>query len=504
MTPQWVIGGLEQRYCRKNPDYFRGCFASLDKLAQQVNPLFRVVLEAEVKKNQPVILATKTLRVVQNTEPIEIIFNQQLREFWKAERLRYEAVNRLIPIDVAPEIEELSTKLLAMRAPLLPYEVARVVNTAQAYTYDPQSQYTPTFRYNAMPVPIPRPGPGFRFVSAPKGWVVSQVLRPSSAYEQGVKRGDFLISVDGRPVAGLDKDTVVGLLEKNENQPVQLSVLREGQTLHFALTTKMYTHNEYILKTYEVKGQKFGYLGIETTNNTAVAIYCNHIAQELMKFEKEVRGLILDVRGVSITDSPEMAACLAGYFVGSKQYIFASKSLSDATQFHKALSSTKKVFWKPLVILQDEETEGAMELLSGSLKDLGRAFVVGETTIGNGTEPAVSTIHRVDRFETAYVQYLPSGESHHNVGVTPNIKVFRAETPNEFESTALRYYELGVAQVIPGKVAPLAALPSVDLVSIDCLKQQDVKRQYYALPPQSQDKDLQLLTGLNALYCSQR
>lgn len=502
LTPLWVMGALDQQFCLRNPDYFRGCFAGLDSLAQQVNPNYRLALENEVK-NQPVILATKTLRVVQAAAPVVREFLQQERDFWKAERTRYEAVSRLVPSEVAPEIQEIATWLMAQRDPLLPFEVARVINAARTYSYDPQSHYAPTFRYDARPVPIQRPEPGIKLVRTPKGWIVSRVLRPSSAYESGIQRGDILKSIDGKAITDLSYDDVVHLLEKKEGANIKVIIARENQTVELKLSTKMATQVEFILKNYEVKGQKFGYIGLETVDKTPIAVYCNHVAKELLKFERETRGLILDVRGLSVVDSFEITSCLAGYFLGSKQYLYTTKNIFLPTQIYKTPTSTKKVFWKPLVILQDEDTEGAIELLSGSLKQLGRAFVVGETSKGNGTETITSTIHRVDHFETSYVLYLPSGDSHHNVGVTPNIKVGRAETANELELTALRYSDIGVAQVIPGKIAPLATANQVDLVSSDCLKQQNVKGQYQALPLMSQDKDLQLLTGLSALYCTQ-
>ncbi|CCO07280.1 S41 family peptidase [Desulforamulus hydrothermalis] len=207
---------------------------------------------------------------------------------------------------------------------------------------------------------------------------IVRVLTGTPAEAAGLQKGDVILAVDGQDVAGKEIYDIVSMLRGEKGTHVNLTVKRDGQS---EITVSI-TRNTVNLPTVrsEMLSHGIGYLAIESFGMETGAEF----AEALIKLQQSgSRSLIIDLRnnGGGYVDA---AAEIASYLLGKDKTVFVTVDRAKHRDaFITELDSLIEEM--PLVVLVNEQTASAAEILAGALQDYQTAVLVGTPTYGKGT-----------------------------------------------------------------------------------------------------------------------
>lgn len=228
------------------------------------------------------------------------------------------------------------------------------------------------------------------------GFTVMKIVEGSPAAKLKVlKEKDRIVAVDGEPVVGMDIIDAVGLIRGTEGTPVTLTIIRqvkEGEEVKEEKLDVTLVRGEVVLKEarYEEWVEPFGdgvisYLRLFTFYEDPDSSSAKDLRRVLKRMQEEHRvlGVVLDLRsnaGGLLTEAVE----LTGLFI-TKGVVVSIKDASGRVQ-HLRDTDGEMLWGGPLVILVDRGSASAAEIVAQTLKDYGRALIVGdETTYGKGS-----------------------------------------------------------------------------------------------------------------------
>jgi carboxyl-terminal processing protease len=214
------------------------------------------------------------------------------------------------------------------------------------------------------------------------GKVVTEVREPlpgSPAFRAGLRPGDVISAVNGRPTVNMDSTQVADLLRGPEGTRVSVSVLREGIThpLSFELTrqriTPLSVDSAFMIR------PGVAYIHIQTFNevtNDQLSAALNQLDQNNFK------GLILDLRG-NLGGLLQEAVEVASHFLRTNQLVVYHYGRNSAMHRYYVIQGEQGPEY-PMIVLIDANTASAAEIVAGALQDHDRALVVGERSFGKG------------------------------------------------------------------------------------------------------------------------
>ncbi len=313
-------------------------------------------------------------------------------------------------------------------------------------------------------------------------YAIRKILAGSAADRAGLKRGDILLEIDGKPVHPLLQARVMEMLKGDEGTKVTLLVSRDGEIMR-----KKLERTEIVvstLTTQVIEGIKpIAVIGL----NKFAKGSCDKMKEALEVVNKaHVRGLLFDLR-----DNPggqmEEAACIASLFVGGDKKIFDIRYLDPSKKAEEYFGGEPKIFDKPVAVLINAGSASAAEIVAGALRDLNRAILVGERTFGKGSfqEGEYWTQNKkIALFETKGFYYLPSGRSPQMKGLAPDVAV-------NFDQISVDREE---DQFVNPLLAPERHVRSLKTLisSKDCLDTDDG----------AANEDVQLKKARQILFCS--
>lgn len=276
----------------------------------------------------------------------------------------------------------------------------------------------------AGPAPELTPESSFR----ERNFQYIEVISPiegTPAYRAGISAGDFIISVEDQTTKGLNTDEVADLLRGTPGTGVTFRIRRRGGIEFDKTLTRAVIEVPTIR--YDMIKRDIGYLRIiQWTPYTD-----DRIREALNFFEnKNYKGLILDVRGnpggllTSVVDTSDLFLS-GGTIVSTK-----SRDGRDDEIF-TASRSTAVSDDIPIVLLINQGSASASEILAGALKDSQRATLMGETTFGKGSVQSIRAFGP-DGFKiTTARYYTPAGINIDKIGVEPDIQVTPEELSDE-------------------------------------------------------------------------
>jgi carboxyl-terminal processing protease len=251
--------------------------------------------------------------------------------------------------------------------------------------------------------------------------VVIAPFEDSPAKKAGLLPGDVIKKVDGIEVAGSELNKAVSMMRGMEGKQVTLTILRKGKSPFDVNITR--AEIPLITVRGEMLDDEIGYIFITQFNEHTGKDFENKLT-ELQK--NGAKSLILDLRG---NPGGTVTACVdvASNFIPKGDNIVYTIDKYENKKVYK--SKGGNALKLPIVVLTDQGTASASEILSGALRDYNRATLVGKKTFGKGI---VQTIlyRKIEGFGdgtalkvTISKYYTPNGENIHKKGIAPDIEI---------------------------------------------------------------------------------
>ncbi len=267
-----------------------------------------------------------------------------------------------------------------------------------------------------------------------KELVVVSPIDGSPASRAGVMPKDVIISIDGKSTKGMSTEDAVKLIRGQAGTKVTLQVRRKNQVLEMPLTRdriELHAVEHQVNTTPD--GFKVGYIRLKQFNANA----SKDMRAALRDLEsKGVQGYVLDLRsnpGGLLVASIEIARQWLD------EGIIVSTKTRDGIQDVRRANG-RALTKAPLVILVNEGSASASEILSGALQDNKRGVLVGQKTFGKGLVQSVRGLSDGSGMTVTIAKYLtPSGRDIHKHGIKPDVSVKLSEQ----EARSLKLEEIG-------------------------------------------------------------
>ena len=258
--------------------------------------------------------------------------------------------------------------------------------------------------------------------------VVYYPLSGSPAEKAGIKSGDYIVEVDGIEYKYKDFDTIADKIKGEEGTTVKLVIERDKERINFEIKREKVEINPI---TSKIINNNIGYIKFQSFDEKSAENLRTKIDELISQGAK---SLILDLRnnGGGIVNE---ATAIADYFLDKDKVIMTEKDKDNKEQIEK--TKNDKQYDLPLVILVNKNSASATEILTGALKDNGRAKVIGNTTYGKGVIQTVIKLSDGSALKiTTAEYYTPNGTAINKVGIKPDIEVTLTENKNSSSSVA--------------------------------------------------------------------
>ena len=292
-------------------------------------------------------------------------------------------------------------------------------------------------------------------------------IEDSPADRAGLKPNDLIVKIDDTPVKGMSLNEGVKRMRGEPNTKVVLSVFRKDESRTFSVTI---TREE--IKTQSVKAKMiepgYAWVRISQFQERTVADFARKV-EELYKQEPQLKGLVLDLRNDPGGYLDAAVAISAAFLPENVTVVSANGQLPDSKFTYKAspryyqrrggpdplkrLEEITRGALKtvPLVVLVNEGSASASEIVAGALQDHQRAKLLGNQTFGKGsvqTAVCLDSAFRMDDCPTAALKlttsryYTPSGKSIQAKGIVPDVMVDESADGNLFAALRTREADL--------------------------------------------------------------
>jgi len=248
--------------------------------------------------------------------------------------------------------------------------------------------------------------------------VVVSPIEGTPAFLAGVKPQDIIISIDGNNIEGLSIDSTVKLIRGKKGTKVELGMLRDDKFLKFSLIRDRIEINAVDSRINNtVSGAKIAYLRLSQFNAKSP----KEMSSSIKKLEKQKPfGYVLDLRsnpGGLLEASIEIARQWINTGI-----IVSTKTKDGITDIRKAKS--RALTNRPVIVLIDEGSASASEILSGAIKDNNRGLLLGQKTFGKGLVQSVRSLPDGSGLTVTVAKYLtPSGQDINENGIEPDVRV---------------------------------------------------------------------------------
>jgi carboxyl-terminal processing protease len=381
---------------------------------------------------------------------------------------------------------------------------------------DPHSQYFDKKSYKEF-----REGTTGRFVGV--GIEITQedglvkVVSPiegSPAYRAGLKTNDLITKIDDTAVKGLTLNEAVKRMRGEPNTKVLLTIFRKDENRSFPVTI---VREE--IKTQSVKAKViepgYAWVRLSQFQERTVEDFA-HKVEDIYKQEPGLKGLVLDLRNdpgglldaavaISAAFLPENVTVVStnGQLAESKFTFKAAPEFyqrrGNSDPLKRLPAALKKV---PLVVLVNEGSASASEIVAGALQDHKRASIMGSQTFGKGSVQTVRPLGPDTGLKiTTARYYTPSGKSIQARGIVPDVMVDETAEGNLFSVLRTREADLekhlasGQGAEIKDEAREKARDAALKRLEEEAKKPPQDRK----LPEFGSDKDFQLIQALNQL-----
>ena len=247
---------------------------------------------------------------------------------------------------------------------------------------------------------------------------ITKVFADTPAKKAGIKVGDYITKVNGESVEGKSLSDVVSLIKTAKNKEVEITITRDNQEKTMKVTRTTVDMPYTSSKVYEENGKKIGYLKIEMFSNNIT----KQVKKELESLKKKnIDKLVIDVRdnpGGYLTQVTEILSL----FMTKKDVIYQLQTKNNNEKVYG--TSSKATYSYPVVVLINENSASASEILASAFKETYNVEIVGVNSYGKGTVQKTGDLNNGDTIKYTVQKWLtPKGNWINEKGVTPTKEV---------------------------------------------------------------------------------
>lgn len=247
---------------------------------------------------------------------------------------------------------------------------------------------------------------------------VIEVVRPmenSPAEKAGIRQGDIITKVDGEAYSGDEMDEAANKIKGEAGTKVKLEILRNGETLEFEVTREKVLISHITAKVLE---NNIGYIAISDFDGGCA----DEFETKYKKLKEQgITKLIIDIRdngGGIVDEAIDILELMTDK--GSTLLITANKNNEEEV----TKSNKNPIIDMPTVVLINEYSASASEILAGALKDNEKAILVGTTTYGKGV---IQELHQLSDGSglkiTTNEYFTPKHNKINEIGIEPDVEI---------------------------------------------------------------------------------
>ena len=271
---------------------------------------------------------------------------------------------------------------------------------------------------------------------------VVKIITPiddTPASRAGVKAGDYIVKINDEQVQGKTLMEAVNLMRGPVGSTIEITIRRKGlkKAKIFKIVREIIEIQSVIS---ELIDNKIGYLRLRSFNENS----SNQLKKEISKLEKnnKLLGYILDLR-----NNPggllSQAVRVSDFFLDDGE-IVSTRGRKKRENRKFFARKGDRIKGKPLIVLINNGSASASEIVAGALQDQKRAVLLGVTTYGKGSVQSIIPLRNKGAIRlTISKYYLPSGKSISEVGVSPDIEI--EEQDEEFSINTITDNQLNYA-----------------------------------------------------------
>lgn len=248
--------------------------------------------------------------------------------------------------------------------------------------------------------------------------MINKVFDDSPAEKAGLKSGDIFVSIDGNSTKGMTVTDIASTLKSETKDTATIVIKRDGEEK----TIKVQKDNVNLLSvSSEMLDDNIGYVAVSIFGENTYTQFTN----ALNSLEKQgMKSLIIDLRGNSggyLTTVTNMIS----EFVDKKTVIYQMKTRDGITKYTADNNKTKNY---KVIILVDQDSASASEIMASAMKEQYKATLVGTTTYGKGTVQSTLDLSNGTLIKYTIEEWLTSnGDSINKVGVKPDVEITLSE-----------------------------------------------------------------------------
>lgn len=289
---------------------------------------------------------------------------------------------------------------------------------------DPHSAFLDAAEYEAMRISTTGhySGVGLEVAEQDGRIVVVTPIDGSPADRAGVRQGDVLLDIDGRPVEPARLEDAIERMRGFVGSTVHLVVSRAGEPEPLQFVLERSDVHVRTVRAEPLPG-RYGYVRITHFNDATPRDFARQLSR--LQEDGPLTGLVLDLRG-NPGGVLEAAVRVADDFLDSGVIVRAEGRTADS-RFEMRATGGDTLRQAPLVVLVDRGSASGAEIVAGALRDHGRATLMGERTFGKGSVQTVVPLRDGQALKlTTSRYYTPSGSSIQDRGIEPDVSLAAA------------------------------------------------------------------------------
>lgn len=250
--------------------------------------------------------------------------------------------------------------------------------------------------------------------------IITYVFPTSPADTSGLKIDDILISIGNTNIYNKTLDEIKEMINSYDDE-FAISYKRGDNQYKTVLKREIITVKSVVENIYERENKKIGYIKL---TNFASNSY-EQFEKSLESLEtKNIDSLIIDLRD-NTGGQLKVVDNIVSLFINEDNVIYQMKEKDKITKYYSHGNNNRKY---PVVVLVNENSASASELMTGALKEVYRATIIGVNTYGKGTAQEVRILENGEQYKFTTREWLTAkGNSIEKVGIEPNIKIEQSE-----------------------------------------------------------------------------